>query len=340
MGKRSGHVRKRAVHDAARVVASLGALADLVVRGADAQTRQVGAVASAMAGPWLRERTVLRLDPDFVGALATSDTSAELTAAWLGTLPYDAVLVSFVEPVVLDDGYRQCSYFGFLAVGARTRPVGPAPAGGTGLAPAWTTYGPLADGDGVRFLWLFTTPGSGEPQGQTVTVYLRGDVARAATVADYLAAQETMHTQLGQPWGAELPTLVPLGIQVLMYLSSTEPDVQPLEPGSYARPQQLERVDVTDVGWRVGAALRTHAAAASPAVPRAGQGAGGWHLPPHLRRAHWHRVRVAERDAAGNVVGDRSGAEGLDWHHEMRWYPPTVVNAKDGPPAPVVRPVR
>lgn len=47
-------------------------------------------------------------------------------------------------------------------------------------------------------------------------------------------------------------------------------------------------------------------------------------------------VRVAERDENGNVIGNRLGVEGIDWHYELRWYPPTPVNA-DGGVAPAVR---
>ena len=55
-----------------------------------------------------------------------------------------------------------------------------------------------------------------------------------------------------------------------------------------------------------------------------------------FRIAHWHRGRVADRDDNGNVIGNRLGVEGIDWHYELRWYPPTPVNA-DGGVAPAVR---
>ena len=34
-------------------------------------------------------------------------------------------------------------------------------------------------------------------------------------------------------------------------------------------------------------------------------------MPAHLRRGHWRRVRVGPRS---------------DWHYEMRWIPPTMIN--------------
>jgi hypothetical protein len=100
---------------------------------------------------------------------------------------------------------------------------------------------------------------------------------------------------------------------------------------------------VGNAGWRVGAAIRTWRKTSGPAVSPAGTrpaetGPSGWRLPPHIRRAHWHRVRIATRNRMGNVTGNRSGEQGTDWHYEMRWYPPIPVNVSDQiPPGPTVR---
>jgi hypothetical protein len=54
--------------------------------------------------------------------------------------------------------------------------------------------------------------------------------------------------------------------------------------------------------------------------------------------AHWHRVRLATRDAAGNIIGNRSGEQGVDWQYEMRWFPQTPVNVPvEGLPTPTIR---
>jgi hypothetical protein len=45
----------------------------------------------------------------------------------------------------------------------------------------------------------------------------------------------------------------------------------------------------------------------------------------HWRKGFWNRVRVAERDADGNIVGDRLGIKDLDWHYEGRWIHPLLV---------------
>lgn len=47
-------------------------------------------------------------------------------------------------------------------------------------------------------------------------------------------------------------------------------------------------------------------------------------------------MRVATRSADGSLIGDQAGERDLDWHYEVRWYPPTPVNAEQGV-APAVR---
>lgn len=56
----------------------------------------------------------------------------------------------------------------------------------------------------------------------------------------------------------------------------------------------------------------------------------------HLRTGHWRRVRVAERDDTGTIVGDtRTAPEERDgqWRYEGRWIAPTVVNPGHTRPA-------
>lgn len=45
----------------------------------------------------------------------------------------------------------------------------------------------------------------------------------------------------------------------------------------------------------------------------------------HWRRGYWNSVRVATRDADGNIVGDRLGEIGTDWHYEGRWIHSVLV---------------
>jgi len=47
---------------------------------------------------------------------------------------------------------------------------------------------------------------------------------------------------------------------------------------------------------------------------------------PHLRRGHFRRVRIVTRDPEGKRSRSRQGEQGIDWHYEGRWIPPTVVN--------------
>ena len=102
-------------------------------------------------------------------------------------------------------------------------------------------------------------------------------------------------------------------------------------------PQQIRESVIGNLGWRTGAALRQQRKRPSGAGESEGSpGLGGWRLPPHIRKAHWHRVRIVERDENSHAIGSREGIEGVDWHYELRWYPPTPVNA-DGGVAPTVR---
>ena len=41
-------------------------------------------------------------------------------------------------------------------------------------------------------------------------------------------------------------------------------------------------------------------------------------------------MRVATRDDEGNIVGDRLGERGVDWHYEGRWIHPVVVHGTAG----------
>jgi hypothetical protein len=332
--RRSG--KHLAVFDAANVVAHADQLSALG-RAADRRDpgrRWVGQVADNMLQEWHKAPVVLRADLEFIGALLDSDTDVELVPDWTRRMPFDTLACSFPEPISLHDGTHLCHYTGFLATGVTSRDTSP-PTGAVHDAPVsygnvWTTYGPFSSHDGIRLLWTFHIDGNPTPQGQTVTVMLSGKYGAHGTLTQFIAGQRAYLEELGGTWGDELPTLVPLSVQLLLYLSATEPDLEVLAPGSYSRPQQLARADVAHVGWRVGAALRqyrqevTGVREATPGNP------AGWRLSPHIRKAHWHRVRVATRDEAGLVIGDRSGVEGVDWSYLLRWYPPTSVNMADG----------
>lgn len=195
----------------------------------------------------------------------------------------------------------------------------------------------IPEGEGVRCVWLYTEDGSPDPQVQTVTLYLRGRHATKLNLQELIEVQVRMLQHQQQSGGDEIPTLVPLTLMLMLYAASGEPEIDWPPAEQIARPTPIKDSRIGNLGWRVGAALRQwrkDAGARGGREPRE----GGWHLPPHIRKAHWHRVRVAERDERGVVVGDRLGAEGVDWHYEVRWYPPTPVNADAGI-APAVRDV-
>lgn len=240
---------------------------------------------------------------------------------------------------------RTCHYSGFLATGVTSRETRPIPAATdpdderVRFGEIRTTYGPFLRAR--RHPAAVDVPQGRDPtpQGQTVTVMLQGEYVIAPTLTALIAGQRAYIEALGGSWGDELPTLVPLSVQLLLYHAASEPDLTMLAPGSHSRPQQLDRAEVGHVGWRVGAALRTYRHEATGTREPAPRSPSGWRLPPHIRKAHWHRVRVATRDDAGVIVGDRLGVEGVDWTHELRLYPPTPDNATDAGTDPAVRAV-
>ncbi|MHB1592782.1 MAG: hypothetical protein ACYCO9_00410 [Streptosporangiaceae bacterium] len=327
--------------DAAQLLMMAERIASLTGRrpmpAVDMSWRQAAGISQAMLDEWRRSQVVVRVDREFASALLDSDAEVPLVPDWLSRLPFDTFACSLAEPMPLDDGSKVCYYRGFLASGIRSKPVG-AVDGSSGRV--WTTYGPLTEADGIRFLWLFNHQMDPTPRAQTVTVPLKGFFAgEGMTIAGLAAVQEHVAAENGMSWGQELNVLVPLSIQLTLYMAAQEPDLDWIPAEHRSRHKELgAAAKVGNVGWRVGAALRTWRKANGPASSPAGPGSSGWRLPPHIRRAHWHRVRVATRDQAGNITGNCGGVQGTDWHYEMRWFPPTPVNVSGQTPlSPAVR---
>ena len=297
-----------------------------------------GQITRHMLELWKKSPVVLRVDDDFVTALLTSDTSLELSADAVRTVAFDAVAFSFVAPIELDDGSQHCSYHGAIVTGTNTRPQGER---------SWTTYVPLGAGEGFRFLWLYSVPGNSTPQTQTVSVFLGGPAGKPCSIAEIIQGQVELATYGQAGNGQEMSTLIPLSVLLLLTICAGEPDLEELAPESHTRPQQLATARVGNLGWRTGSALRTWRRQGPQGNPSdasldgqegdaAESSPSGRRLPPHIRRAHWHRVRVATRDANGRVIGSRTGVQGEDWAYQLRLYPPTPVGAQSGA-APVVR---
>jgi hypothetical protein len=317
------------VDDAAQVVSAVRLWANLPQPG-DPVAEQIQAIAAFMAPRWDESPVALRVDAEFAGALMNSNTDVELVPDWLDRFPFNAVTYSLVEPLPLNDGHQVCRYGGMLVTGANRVVLS--------SKTSYTTYVNIPGAQGARCLWVYTVDGCPRPQLQTVTFRLRGDPLADTTLAGLIEAQIYAANEAGQSAGEELPTLIPLSLSLLLYTAVTDPEIDWPPAEHIARPQQLRDSRIGNLGWRVGSALRL--ARRQPPTPASSDGEialrGGWRLPPHIRKAHWHRVRVAERDDRGQVIGDRSGVEGVDWHYELRWWPPTAINADRGI-APAVR---
>lgn len=224
--------------------------------------------------------------------MLTSDTDVALVPDWLSRLPFTSVAVSLPTPLSLHDGRDLCHYIGFIAAGIRHDPASARSEGTASRHQTINTrYGPITEGDGIRFLWLYAADQDPTSRCQTVTVELRGELAATdRTLTDLIAAQRKTAEHAGQHWGDELPALVPLSVQLLLYLTAQEPDLDWVPPEQMSRPHQLRTARVANVGWRVGAALRTWQHAATRARPT---------LARPLAQSVWFRLTSAGRTGTG-----------------------------------------
>lgn len=348
MGKRARLDRRSKRHikvdDAADVVAALRLWAGGGgTRGPEG--RWMRAATTAMMTRWDTSPVVLRVDGDFAAALIDSHTDVELVPDWLDRFPFRAMAYSLAEPLSLHDGIRMCHYTGMITTGIRSVDAAVTP--GLNLSPSagpnedrwhpdgaqFTHYIDVPGSDGVRCLWVFKEDGDPRPRLQSVSFELRGELAeQTTTLAELIDSSVSMATDFGQSQGLELPTLITLSLSLLLYTAATDPEIDWPPAEHIARPHQLKTAHIGNLGWRTGAALRRYRAA-PPAGGMNEEDAGtlsGRRLPAHIRKAHWHRVRIAERDANGKVTGNLRGTQGIDWHYELRWYPPTSVNAEHG----------
>lgn len=332
------------VDDAAAVIAAFQSWTNRPP-AASPGTQWAQDVAEMIFQKWSESPVVLRVDDEFAGALINANTDVELVPDWLTRFPFDAVAYSLATPMSLHDGRRMCHYRGMVVAGTVSQyrnlkssglppTVGNLRLLGSDGRGILTGYTSIPAAQGVRCMWVYQEEGDPRPQLQSVTFPLRGDLAATATLADLIRVQIQGAHEAGNSNGEELPVLIPLSLSLLLYSASGDPEIDWPPAEQISRPQQISRAEIGNLGWRTGAALRQYRRQAGE---RTGDvGIAGWRLPPHIRIAHWHRVRVAERDESGNITGSRLGVEGIDWHYELRWYPPTPVNS-DGGIAPAVR---
>jgi hypothetical protein len=297
----------------------------------------------AMRQTWDRcGPVVLRADPELVGALLQTDRETEIGRKWLGRMRFESVAVTFVEPLRIRDGDQVCIYRGFFAAGTVSRsapgwpPSAAMVAAGSGAEPMWTTYRPFSESEDVRILWLLEYEGHPNLRGgQTMAHPLRTGKAGPRTISQFIERLNRAYQRSGHG-DDDAALLTPLGLLLLMYLSSSEPDLADVEPRSpTGNTTSRKGPRVINLGLRVGAALRSWRKGSA-----SGAGPAGWRLPPHIRAAHWRRSRLARRDDTGAIVGDVHGAEGAAWDYIWYWIPPTPVNVSAEGPTPAVRQLR
>ncbi|MFM7536491.1 MAG: hypothetical protein ACKO91_11975, partial [Acidimicrobiales bacterium] len=246
-----------------------------------------------------------------MAALTSTAVDTPLGDRWLARFPYASAAFRLMEPLEVSDGSRTGRYFGFVVVGVNVTVAG-------SVAVAVTTYVSVPDADGIGVLWVFEDPDGGFGV-QTVTLMVRPDAGFGvvgSTIGSVVATVRDVTRLSGASPGEEIATLAPLTVSAIAYLSSRDPDVVRVAGAGVGVSRSARVREVAEVGWRVGAALRGDRAVVERG---AAGGGGGWTLTPHIRAAHFHRVRVASRGVDGTVTGDRMGVEGVDWHYELRW---------------------
>lgn len=143
--------------------------------------------------------------------------------------------------------------------------------------------------------------------------------------------------QRGSLSGARSRALLAPVVENLAMLVATSPwtDTPPNvpgigEPGSERWIRSLRRARarrLLDRGAGSGVRIVTAAASRPPGGRPDGRSAGsGRPMPPHARRGHWRRSRVATKDAEGRIVGDVHGTHGTDWRYVGHWIPPTYIH--------------
>lgn len=278
---------------------------------------------------WERSRQVLRFDPDFADAVASSSGALQMSAEVLDRLPYDTFFVerpARVEPaswrkeggsVVVDPAVDSAGFFVM-----RTQM-------------ALNPHDPLDLSEQLLVMWV-------DMRGRRVCHELlsTGCSSIGEMIEESDAYMDVALDDMRGSWGADVPTKeesdavssqlmggrlerVTEAMALLLYLCSMEPEYEAAVPGGSPKAMRKKGGEgsgltgdtpVTVVGTRIGDAIRAYLASEGAGDGPEGDGDGP-KVRPHVRRGHFHRHWRGPRNEKELVV---------------MWHAPTFVNAGFG----------
>lgn len=308
-------------HEAAR---ELGKMADDDVAAFDNWTRsmihtfQFAAQDAGAIKLWSRYRIAYSIDPDLWKELGDADDDTELPVGILSRLPHPDPFIALPEPIVIEmrtpegeeklyeriEGFFVTGRFavsekGYLLTSTEYTPGTIALLLCAKIVRANGSHARNLDGR-PDYAWIRISINDGHTVGELIDDISRGFMSTAPMM----------------DWESEVVLSLRRCVSILLYLCATNADLQPIPSPPRKRVKggrQVERsaARVVAVGWRLGAKLRAYKA--NPNAPRENAPTGR-HMRPHVRRAHFHTVRIGP------------GRPNQRTETELRWISAVPVN--------------
>ena len=271
---------------------------------------------------WRQHKTMYLLDVDLWNSLADTDPAGQIPPEVFTRLPHPNPYIAFPEPVNAVAGNGDLLRVGgFWLTGKKDVPNG---------AVLCSTHDPDVSALALLFAGVAVDPATGEPIRVPLTGingvtydFLDITLSRTSVLFEPSTLEEHIRRALRSVYSPDVSTpayeaamlpseaiagLVRTAIIALVYLCSDEADIDTALPPERRRKRNSGEGTpprVHPVGYRIGAALRSHRAKQASG---SGQDTGRT-VAPHIRRAHFHTFR------AGPGRSER----------RVKWLPPIPV---------------